>query len=77
MTRAEKSKALAIQILTLCHGRDASEILTALTLATAQVILDAGREDRTIEEHVAVQADTFRSVLTWMREMPPAKVRLQ
>jgi hypothetical protein len=71
MTRAEKSKALAVEILCLCRGHGPSEIMTALTLAMAQVILDAGREDRTIDEQVALQADTFRQTLTWMRDLPP------
>jgi hypothetical protein len=77
MTRAEKSKALAMDILRACSGHPPSEILTALTLATAQVVLDAGREDKTIEDHVAVQAETFRKALTWMMEDPPVAGRLQ
>lgn len=75
MTRAEKSKLLAIQILTLCEDRSPGEVMTALTLAMAQVVLDAGREDRSIEEQVELQADTFRQTLTWMRDLPPGRLQ--
>lgn len=77
MTRAQRSQALAMEILLLCTGRQPSEIMTALTLAMAQVAIDAGREDLTIDQHVTVQAETFRKALTWMMEEPPAAERLQ
>jgi hypothetical protein len=77
MTRAEKSKALAMDILLRCTGYPPSEIMAALTLAMAQIVVDAGREDRSIEDHVGVYSDTLRQTLTWMMEEPPAAGRLQ
>lgn len=77
MTRAEKSKALAMDILRACAGHPPSEIRTALTLATAQMAIDTSREGATIDDLVLLHADTLRLTLTWMMEEPPAAGRLQ
>lgn len=77
MTRADRSKALAMDILRVCIDFSPSEIRTALTLATAQMAIDTSRKGATIDDLVLLHADTLRQTLTWMMEEPPAAGRLQ
>lgn len=70
MSREIRAKELAVEILELCENKNPGEILTALVLASAQVVSDVCRDDVGNAELVAAYANTFRSALGQMRNGP-------
>ena len=70
MNKEDRAKAVALEILDLCHGRNPAEILVALTLASATVVSDVGREDASNSALADAYAETFRSALEQMRDEP-------
>ena len=70
MNKEDRAKELALEILDLCRGRNPAEILVALTLASAKVVSDVGREDASNAALTDAYAKTFRSVLEQLRDEP-------